>query len=104
MKVRLLMLPAVALLLAAADNPQDPASKKDLDGLQGTWKLVSAMQDGKALPENKVKKTTIVFKEDTFLFPGSAEYATSRAGTIKIDASKTPPRMDAISTKKEVML
>jgi hypothetical protein len=49
MKARLLMIPAVALLLAA-DKPEDPASKKDLDGLQGTWKLVSAMQDGKSFP------------------------------------------------------
>ncbi len=96
------MIPAVALLIAA-DNPSDPASRKDLDGLQGTWKLVSAMQDGKALPEEKVKKTTIVFKDDTFRFPGSAEYATSRAGTIKVDATRTPKQMDAISTEKEVM-
>lgn len=102
MKARLLMIPAVALLIAA-DQPPDPLSKKDLHRLQGTWKLVSAMQDGKALPEEKVKKTTIVFKDDTFRFPGSAEYATSRQGTIKIDATKTPRQMDAISTEKEVM-
>ena len=103
MKARLLMIPAVVLLIAA-DKPPDPASKKDLDGLQGTWKLVSATQDGKALAQDKVKKTTIVFKDDTFRFPGSAEYATSRAGTIKIDATKTPRQMDAISPEKEVML
>jgi uncharacterized protein (TIGR03067 family) len=77
---------------------------KDLDGMQGTWNLVSAMQDGKALPEDKVKQKTIVFKGDTFRFPGSAEYATSRAGTIKLDETKTPKEMDAISTEKEVML
>jgi len=72
--------------------------------MRGTWKLVSAMQDGKALPEDKVKQTTIVFKGDTFRFPGSAEYATSRAGTIKLDETKTPKEMDAVSTEKEVML
>src|SRR5437773_8569560 len=75
----------------------------DLDAMQGTWNLVSAMQDGNALPEDKVKQTTIVFKDDTFRFPGSAEYATSRKGTIKVDATKTPKQMDAISTEKEVM-
>ena len=103
MKAQLLMIAALGLLLGA-DNPQDPASKKDLEGLQGTWKLVSATEDGKALPEDKVKKTTIVFKDDTFLFPELAEHATSRAGTIKLDATKKPKEMDAISTKKEVML
>src|SRR5690242_399118 len=103
MKARLLMIPAVALLLAA-NNPQDPTSRSDLDGLQGTWKLVSAMRDGKALSDETVKKTTIVFKGDTFRFPGSADYATSRAGTIKIDATKKPKEMDAVSTKNELML
>ena len=100
---RLLMIAALALLLETT-YAQDPASKKDLEELQGTWKLVSAMQDGKALPDAKVKKTTIVFNNDTFRFPELAEYATSRSGTIKIDATKTPKQMDAISTNKEVML
>lgn len=56
------------------------------------------------LPADKVKKTTIVFKGDTFQFPGLAEYATSKSGTIKLDETKTPKEMDAISTEKEVML
>ena len=79
-------------------------SKKDLEGLQGTWKLVSAMQDGKALPDDEVKKSTIVIKDDAFHFPGLAEDATSRSGTIKLDATKRPKHMDTISTEKEVML
>jgi uncharacterized protein (TIGR03067 family) len=106
LKARLLITGAVGLLLLGACNRQAPVPvpKTDLDKLQGTWNLVSAMQDGKALPEDKVKQTTIVFKGDTFRFPGSAEYATSRAGTIKLDESKTPKEMDAISTDKVVML
>jgi uncharacterized protein (TIGR03067 family) len=103
MKGRLLMIAALGLLLGAA-SPQDPASAEDLEGLHGTWKLVSATQDGKALPDDKVKKTTIVFKHDAFQFPELAEYATSRSGTIKLDATKAPKHMDAISTKGGVML
>jgi len=103
MKARLLMIPA-AVLLIAADKPPDPASKKDLDGLQGTWKLVSAMKDGEALPEDKVKNTSIVIKDDTFVFPESAEYATSKEGTIKLDATKKPKQMDATSNREKVML
>ena len=105
MKARLLMIAALGLLLGACNRQATAKTPKtDLDRLQGTWNLVSAIQDGNALPEDKVKQTTIVFKGDTFRFPGSAEYATSRAGTIKIDATKTPRQMDAISTEKEVML
>jgi uncharacterized protein (TIGR03067 family) len=103
MKTQLLMIAALGLLLAACSR-QAPAPKTDLDRLQGTWNLVSAMQDGKMLPADKVKQTTIVFKGDTFRFPGSAEYATSKEGTIKLDENKTPKEMDATSTEKEVML
>ena len=102
-KAQFLIIAATGVSLAA-DNPQDLASKKDLDGLQGSWKLASAMRDGEVLPKDKVKKTTIVIKDDTFLFPDSAEYATSKEGTIKLDATTKPKQMDATSTEKEVML
>ena len=100
------MIAGFGLLLAACNRQaQAPAAPKtDLDRFQGTWYLVMAMQDGNTLPEDKVKQTTIVFKGDTFRFPGSAEYATSKSGTIKLDETKTPKEMDAISTEKEVML
>jgi uncharacterized protein (TIGR03067 family) len=106
MKARVLMIAALGLLLGACNRqtPAPAAPKTDLGRFQGTWYLVMAMQDGKTLPEDKVKQTTIVFKGDTFRFPGSAEYATSRSGTIKLDETKTPKEMDAISTEKEVML
>ena len=106
MKAQLLIITVLGLLLAACNRQEPPAAapKTDLDRFQGTWYLVMAMQDGNALPEEKVKQTTIVFKGDTFRFPGSAEYATSKDGTIKLDENKTPKEMDAISTEKEVML
>src|SRR5438046_8436784 len=97
----------IGVVLTAACDRHDPApsaANNDSDRFQGTWYLVMAMQDGKALPEDKVKQTTIVFKVDTFRFPGSAEYATSKSGTIKLDETKTPKEMDAISAEKEVML
>jgi uncharacterized protein (TIGR03067 family) len=106
MKARLLMIAAVGLLIGACNRQaQAPAAPKtDLDRLQGTWYLDAAIQDGNALPKDKAKETTIVFKGNTFRFPGLAEYATSKAGTIKLDETKTPKEMDAISTDKEVML
>ena len=93
----------VAGVSLAADNPADPTANKDLEALQGTWSLVSAMQDGKALPDDKVKQTIILFKGDSFRFPELAEYATSRDGTIKLDATKKPKHMDATSTEGQIM-
>src|SRR6476659_7129052 len=104
MKARLLMIAAVGLVITAC-NRQAPAPatpKTDLDRFQGTWYLVMAMQDGKTLPEDKVKQTTIVFKDDTFLFPGSAEYATSNSGTVKLDETKPSFFNDTATTEKEV--
>ena len=107
MKTRLLMIAALGLFLAAcnrqASTPAAPP-KTDLDRLQGTWYLDAAMQDGNVLPKDKARETSIVFKGNTFRFPGLAEYATSKEGTIKLDENKTPKEMDAISTEKEVML
>ena len=106
MKMRLLMIAAVGLLIGACNRQaQAPAAPKtDLDRFQGTWYLVKAMQDGKSLAEDKVKQTTIVYKGDTFRYPGSTENATSKEGTIKLDETKTPKEMDVTSTEKEVRL
>ena len=107
MKTQLLVITGLGLLLVACNRQQPQAAaapKTDLDRFQGTWYLVAAVKDGNVLPEDKVKQTTIVFQGDTFRFPGLAEYATSQAGTIKLDENKTPKEMDAISTEKEVML
>ena len=104
MKTLLFAIAGFGLLLAACNREQSTTPKTDLDRFQGTWNLVSATQDGNVLPQDKVKQTTIVFKGDTFRFPGSAEYATSKEGTVKLDETKSPKEMDAISTEKEVML
>ena len=106
MKALLLTISAVGLLIGACNRQaQAPAAPKtDLDRFQGTWYLVKALQDGKSLPEDNVKQTTIVFKGDTFRYPGSVEYATSKEGTIKLDETKTPKEIDAISTEKVALL
>jgi uncharacterized protein (TIGR03067 family) len=60
------------------------------------------MEVARSLPS--ATQEPILWTGDTFRFPGSAEYATSKAGTIKLDETKTPKEMDAVSTEKEVML
>jgi len=86
------------------DDSRDAASETDLVQMQGTWQLVSAMEDGEKLTEDKVKQTSIVVEGNTFRFPGLAEDATSTAGTFTLDATKRPKEIDSMSTEKEVML
>ena len=81
-----------------------PGYMNDLDAMQGTWALVSAMQDGIPLADDKVKQTTIVIKGDTFRFPALAEDVTAKAGTFTLDATKKPKEMDSTSSEKETML
>ena len=95
-------LPA-AVLVAASQARSGETAKADLDRLQGTWQLVSAMHDGKALPDDAVRRTTIVFRGDAFRFPGAAEQATSKEGTVTVDPAKSPKAMDARSPEGEVL-
>jgi uncharacterized protein (TIGR03067 family) len=106
MKIQLLVITGLGLLLAACNRqqPQAAAPKTDLDRFQGTWYLVAAVEDGNVLPQEKVKGETIVFKGDTFQFPGSAADATSKAGTFKLDENKTPKEIDSTSKEKVTML
>jgi uncharacterized protein (TIGR03067 family) len=107
MKNQLLVITGLGLLLVACNREQPQAAaapKTDLERFQGTWYLVAAVEDGNVLPQDKVKQETIVFKGDTFNFPGAAADATSKAGTFKLDENKTPKEIDSISTDKVVML
>jgi len=106
MKMQLLVISGLVLLLVACNRQQPAAAapKTDLDRFQGTWYLIAAVEDGNVLPQDKVKQETIVFKGDTFRFPGSAEDATSKSGTFKLDETKTPKEIDSTSTDKVVML
>src|SRR5262249_16873611 len=103
MKMQLLVITVLGLLLAACNLEQPQAGvgdKGDLDRLEGMWYLIAAVEDGNVLPQDKVKQETIEFKGDTFRFPGSADDATSKEGTIKLDENKTPKEIDSISKDK----
>ena len=73
----------------------------DLDKMQGTWNLVSAMEDGNGLPEDEVKQTTIVIQGNAFRFPGLAEDATSSVshGRLAQTCSRCHANVNASFTK-----
>src|SRR4051812_41681296 len=62
-------------MLIAADAPKD-----DLHKLQGTWSLVSAVRDGKDVPDDEVNRATLVIQGNTFTFPEDARVATGPSG------------------------
>lgn len=99
MRWNCVMTVVVGLLLASQASADD--AQKDLDALQGTWKLVSAERDGKAIAADEVQKTRITFQKDTFDFPDAAGIGTSKKGTIKVDPTKKPKSMDATSSNAD---
>jgi uncharacterized protein (TIGR03067 family) len=76
---------------AAADEARDPA-KKELEALQGQWKLVSATRDGKDMPRDMVKALKCTIKGDKFTVARDGKAVEE--GTLKLDTTKKPREID----------
>jgi uncharacterized protein (TIGR03067 family) len=76
-----------ASLMAAEPSKQD-LIKKDMDGMQGTWKLVALEYNGKQAPAEIVATLKLVFKGDTLTFtPGEASFTNYK---YKLDPTTKP--------------
>jgi uncharacterized protein (TIGR03067 family) len=76
------------VLLVAADA-KDDAVKKDLDALQGKWKVTSLQRDGKA--DDSAKDAVRVIEGDKY----TLDLPTGKVqGTFKIDPTAKPKTMD----------
>jgi uncharacterized protein (TIGR03067 family) len=86
-------------LSLAADAPNEGDAKKDAQGLQGTWKVVSSEQGGKV--QDEAKDFVMIFEKDTFQVKKGDELIVK--GTFKLDPSKSPKAIDMTITeaKKE---
>jgi uncharacterized protein (TIGR03067 family) len=57
----------VACVLLAFDETKDKAVKADLEKIQGTYVMKSLEVDGKAVPEDKLKSSTLTIKDDKYI-------------------------------------
>jgi uncharacterized protein (TIGR03067 family) len=91
MKVRLLCVVLTALVLAAdADD-----AKKELAKLAGTWSAVSIERDGKAMPADKLKSSTLTITGDKYVVK-MGELMIE--GVYKLDPAQKPKAIDATRT------
>jgi uncharacterized protein (TIGR03067 family) len=100
MKYALLVVIAV-VISAAAGLGQDSAD--DLKKMAGTWKTTLHEADGKTATKDEIEKTQgkLVVKADKYdVFFGDKAIDE---GTIKLDASKKPRQIDAITKKGGTM-
>jgi uncharacterized protein (TIGR03067 family) len=62
--MRIVLAAAVVMLISAcACKADDDALKSELKKFEGTWQLVSAVNNGKQIPEEVVKKIRVVIKD-----------------------------------------
>jgi uncharacterized protein (TIGR03067 family) len=85
---RYLLLNVAVVLLAA--EPADEA-KKDLEKLQGEWVMAALEVDGKAVPEEKLRGTTLTIKDDKYIVTVKD---TKHEVTFKLDPSQKPKAID----------
>lgn len=83
---------------AVAEAPKD-AVKKDLEQFQGKWVVVSRELDGRKVPADTIKPTTLTVQGDKYTVRMGD--TTVERGTIKIDPAKKPKTIDATSTEGE---
>jgi uncharacterized protein (TIGR03067 family) len=83
-KCLLVVVGFVALLAA------EPA-KDDLKKLQGTWTMAELEINGKPVPEEKLKGTTLVIKDDKYIIKVKDKTFET---AFKLDASKDPKGID----------
>src|SRR5262245_59475120 len=89
---------AVLVLLVASPAIQPPtareeAVKKTLQRWQGTWRPVSAMDNGVAIPADKLKDQSFFVGADTFLIRQGQ--VALQAGNLHIDPTVSPPTVNA---------
>ncbi len=82
---------ALIPLLGAAHFPQEDAAKKDLQAMQGNWKMVAYVVDGKTTPPAELAKIQLNVKGNvsTFTIDKQASH-----GKYVLDAAKTPRTLD----------
>jgi uncharacterized protein (TIGR03067 family) len=100
MHVNAFALAAVGLMLLAADGSDD-ATRKDLEKLQGAWKVEAAQQAGKDVAVDKLSMQGLVVEGDkaTFKDPKTSDHDA----TIKLDASKKPATIDFVNKDGKVL-
>jgi len=91
MATRWFILVSVCGLLAGGIHAQ--GTDKDVEKMQGTWKVVAAERDGKKPPDDDLKAFRFTFKGDKLILKNGDK---EQEATYKLDASKKPKTIDIV--------
>jgi uncharacterized protein (TIGR03067 family) len=97
MRLGLAVAAVAILLLLAGDLPVS-----DRDRIQGAWEVAGVEFNGQALPEGpdlkRFQEMRLTFQGESVLNPSEKDVR----GRFILDASKNPPALDIITTKKQI--
>ena len=86
------VLPVVALLLAAGAADEKKGADADKAAVRGTWQAVSSEMDGEKQPDEEVKAYTLVFSGDKLAV--NKEGSTVMSGSYTLDPARKPAHLD----------
>lgn len=92
------MLVALSVSLAWAQEAMDAAQQEEYQKLSGQWRLVMAIKDGKPVPNEELATTTLITRGNTFQFPQASTVGTAPAGTFSLNPSTDPKQVDSTAT------
>jgi len=72
-------------VLGFASGQDTDETKKELERLQGTWRVVSSQVGDEKASEDEIKKRKITVKGNTLIYQPSSGPKDKREGTIKLD-------------------
>jgi uncharacterized protein (TIGR03067 family) len=87
---------AASVILFACLAGAQEAAKKDLAALQGKWVMVALEVDGKLVPEDKIKDTFLIIKDNTYTTEVKGK---SHETTFTLDPAKKPKAIDMVFTE-----
>ncbi|VTR93232.1 Uncharacterized protein OS=Pedosphaera parvula (strain Ellin514) GN=Cflav_PD2062 PE=4 SV=1 [Gemmata massiliana] len=88
-----------ALVVAVFAPARAADEKDDKKAAQGTWEYETLEWNGKKIPFNQIKMTTVTFDGDKFAIKIGDKVTSS--GTHKFDSTKSPKTFDATVTDGE---
>jgi uncharacterized protein (TIGR03067 family) len=82
---------SAALLTLLVLLPVADEKKSDMDRLQGTWVMESLEVEGKLVPEERIKGTTLTIKDDRYITKVKEK---SHEVMFKLDPKEKPKHID----------
>ena len=86
----------VLLVGACSSNSVESDFNADRDVLQGTWRPVSMLENGKSLPKEQFKNIKLTISVFNFTFSNGAD---THSGLYMIDPRESPKTLDIAVTK-----